>query len=147
MKNIDKNWCRYVPYMLLDIILAQWWRPVASSVALDLLLWAMHAVTYRHIAMVIKNGQQSRCIFSSSFVCLLPWWRQDQNGASSCPMAASSGFSYSPGHAALCDAACIAPLLLHGHQNGLQWNFIHLSPSPFLFALNVDKDHVIVNVN
>ncbi len=40
--------------MLSGIILAQWRHPVASSEALDLLHWAMHAVTYRHIAMAIK---------------------------------------------------------------------------------------------
>ncbi len=40
--------------MLLGIILAQWWRPVASSEALDILNWAMHMVTYRRIAMAIK---------------------------------------------------------------------------------------------
>jgi hypothetical protein len=37
--------------MLLDIILARWQRPVASSEALDLL-----AVTYRRIAMAIKTA-------------------------------------------------------------------------------------------
>jgi hypothetical protein len=52
-ENIKKN-RSHVRFMLLDIILAQWWRPVASSEALDLLHWAMHAVTYRRIAMAIK---------------------------------------------------------------------------------------------
>jgi hypothetical protein len=42
--------------MLLDIILAQRQRPVASSEALDLLDWAMHAVMYRRIAMTIKTA-------------------------------------------------------------------------------------------
>ncbi len=41
-------------FILLDIILAQWWRPVASIEALDLLHWAMRAVTYRRIAMAIE---------------------------------------------------------------------------------------------
>ncbi len=40
--------------MLLDIILAPWRHPVASSKALHLLHWAMRAVTYRRIAMAIK---------------------------------------------------------------------------------------------
>ncbi len=40
--------------MLSDIILAQWWRPVASSEALDLLYQAMRTVTYRRIATAIK---------------------------------------------------------------------------------------------
>jgi hypothetical protein len=42
--------------MLLDIILAQWWHPVAFSEALDLLHWAMCAVMYRPIAMAIKTA-------------------------------------------------------------------------------------------
>ena len=55
--------------MLSGIILAQWRRPVASSEALDLLHWAMHAVTYRRIAMAIKMA-----IFVGVFVdcCLFP---------------------------------------------------------------------------
>ncbi len=42
--------------MLLDILLAQWRRLVASSEALDLLHQAMRAVTYRRIAMAIKTA-------------------------------------------------------------------------------------------
>jgi hypothetical protein len=40
--------------MLSGIILTHWWRPVASSEALDLLHWAMHAVMCRRIAIAIK---------------------------------------------------------------------------------------------
>ncbi len=43
--------------MLLDIILAQWQRPVASSKALDLLHQAMHPGTYRRIAMAINTAR------------------------------------------------------------------------------------------
>jgi hypothetical protein len=53
-ENIKKNYRSHVPIMLSGIILTQWRRPVASSEALDLLHWAMHTVTYRHIAMAIK---------------------------------------------------------------------------------------------
>ncbi len=53
-ENIDKNHRSHVQCMLLDIILAQWRRPVTSGEALDLLHWSMRAVTYRHIAMAIK---------------------------------------------------------------------------------------------
>jgi hypothetical protein len=42
-------------FMLLDIILAQWQRPVASSEALDLFHQAMHVVMYRRIATAIKT--------------------------------------------------------------------------------------------
>jgi hypothetical protein len=42
--------------MLLEQVLAQWWHPVASSEALDLLHWAMRVVLYRRIAMAIKTA-------------------------------------------------------------------------------------------
>jgi hypothetical protein len=67
-----------------------------------------------------QNGQQSRCICSLLFVCLLPWWLLGQYRMSSCLMAVSSGFLASPGHAALCNAIFIAPMHCHGHQNGQQ---------------------------
>jgi hypothetical protein len=54
-ENIKKR-RSHVQFMLLDIILARWQRPVASSEALDLLHRAMCAVTYRHIAMAIKTA-------------------------------------------------------------------------------------------
>jgi hypothetical protein len=54
--TIEKNHRSHVQFMLLDIILARWRRPVASSEALDLLHQAMHAVTYRRIAMAIKTA-------------------------------------------------------------------------------------------
>ncbi len=41
-------------FILLDIILAQWWRPVASSKALDLLHRAMCAVLYWCIAAAMN---------------------------------------------------------------------------------------------
>ncbi len=44
--------------MLLDIILTQWWRPVASSETLDLLHWVMCTVTYRRIAMAIEMASK-----------------------------------------------------------------------------------------
>jgi hypothetical protein len=55
-ENIKKKHCSHVQFMLLDIILTQWWHPVASCKALDLLHWAMHAVMYRRIAMAIKTA-------------------------------------------------------------------------------------------
>ena len=56
IENIKKKHCSHVRTMLLGIILARWWRPVASSEALDLLHRAMRAVTYRCIAMAIKTA-------------------------------------------------------------------------------------------
>jgi hypothetical protein len=54
MKTSKKKHHSHVLTMLLGIILAQWWRPVASSEALDLFHWAMYVVTYRRITMAIK---------------------------------------------------------------------------------------------
>jgi hypothetical protein len=54
-ENIKKKRRSHVcTMMLLGIILAQWWHPVASSEAMDLLHWGMHAVRYQRIAMAIK---------------------------------------------------------------------------------------------
>ncbi len=53
-ENIEKKRRSHFRIMLSGIILARWWRPVASSEALDLLHWAMHAVTYQRIAMAIE---------------------------------------------------------------------------------------------
>ena len=44
-------------------ILARWWRPVASRVALDLPYWAMCSALYHLKPHGNRNGQQSRCIF------------------------------------------------------------------------------------
>jgi hypothetical protein len=54
MKTSKKKCHSHVRTMLSGIILAQWRHPVASSEALDLLHWAMRAVTYRRIAMAIE---------------------------------------------------------------------------------------------
>ncbi len=55
-ENIKKKRQSHVQFMLSDIILARWRRPVASSEALDLLHQVMHAVTYRRIATAIKTA-------------------------------------------------------------------------------------------
>jgi hypothetical protein len=55
-ENIKKKRCSHVQFMLSHIVLAQWWHPVASSEALDLLHWAMGAVMYRRIAMAMKTA-------------------------------------------------------------------------------------------
>jgi hypothetical protein len=52
-ENIDNKRRSHVQFILLDIILARWRRPVASSKALDLLHWAMRAVLYRRTASAI----------------------------------------------------------------------------------------------
>jgi hypothetical protein len=50
-------------------ILAQWRRPVASRVALDLPYWALRSAPYRLIRMAIKMASEVGEFFLSSFVC------------------------------------------------------------------------------
>ncbi len=66
-EHIKKKRRSHVQCMLLGIILAQWQCPVASSEALDLLDWAMRAVTYRRIAMAIKTASFAGVFF---YCCL-----------------------------------------------------------------------------
>jgi hypothetical protein len=54
--------------LLLAAILTQFWRPVASSEALDLLHWVMCAVTYRRIAMAIKTASKVGVCFCLFFI-------------------------------------------------------------------------------
>ncbi len=56
MENIEKNHRSHVPFMLLDIIVTQWRRLVASSKVVDLLYQARCAVMYRRIAMAIEKA-------------------------------------------------------------------------------------------
>jgi hypothetical protein len=78
---------------------------------------------------------------------LLPWRPLRQYGFSSCPMpmAASSGFRCSPGHAALGDAPCITSMPLHGHRNDQQQRCICSLPPPFSLGVIVAKDCVMVH--
>ncbi len=94
-----------------------------------------------------QNGPQSRCIYSLLCGWLSPWRSQERYGASSCPVAASSGSRYGPGHHSLGDATWIASMPLHGHQNCLQWRCICLLPPPFSFSIFEAKDHVMVRYN
>ncbi len=79
--------------MLLDIILVQWWRPVASSEALDLLHQAMRGVTYRRIDMAIKMASfvgvfVDCCLFAcclgglwgNTEQVVAQWWRPVASG-------------------------------------------------------------------
>jgi hypothetical protein len=77
--------------------------------------------------------------------CLLFWRPPRRYRVSSRPMAASSGFRCSPGHAALGDAACIASTPRHGHQHGPQRRGIGSPPPPISFGIIVAKDHGMVH--
>jgi hypothetical protein len=99
-ENIEKNCRSHVPTMLLGIILAQWWCPVASSKALDLLHRAMHAVTYRHITMAIKMA-----IFADVFVdcCLYACcpggcWGNTEQVVAQCRRSVASGVALDMPH-------------------------------------------------
>ena len=78
-----------------------------------------------------------QAFFLSSFCLLLPWQLLGRYGVSSCPMAASSGFQSSSGHAASGNTVCIAPAHRRGHQNGWRMRCICSLPPPFLFAVIV----------
>ncbi len=87
MKELKKtgvgmfNWC------LLEQVLAQWWHPVVSSEALDLLYRAMRAVLCRCTVATIKMASLFGTFFCCHFVCCCPggrwgdtkwavaWWR------------------------------------------------------------------------
>jgi hypothetical protein len=66
---IDTYWSKF--------FFAQWWHPVASSEALDLLHQAMCAVLYRRIAMAIKTVSFVGVLFDCCFVDCLPGGRWD----------------------------------------------------------------------
>jgi hypothetical protein len=61
---------------LLAAILAQWWYPVASTKALDLLRWAMHTVTYQHTTTAIKMASKVGPFFCCRSICCCPGSRR-----------------------------------------------------------------------
>ncbi len=70
----------HVQWLLLGLVLARWWHPVASSEALDLLHWEMRVVMYRRIAMAIKMASKVGVRFRCCFVCCCPGtcWRDTE---------------------------------------------------------------------
>ncbi len=53
-------------------LVARWWRPVASGVALDMLHWAMPSVLLRHTAVAIKMaGGQGTFVCHCRLVCII----------------------------------------------------------------------------
>ncbi len=96
--------------MLLGIILAQWQRPVASSEALDLLHWAMRAVTYRRIAMAIEMASFAGVFVDCCLYACCPggrWGNMDQVVAR-CRHPVASGVALDMPHWAM-------PSVLHRH--------------------------------
>jgi hypothetical protein len=76
MKNIEKNRRSHVPFMFLDMILTQWWCPVASSEALVPFHWAMRTVTNRCIAIAIKTTSKVGVFVDSFLFACCPGSRQ-----------------------------------------------------------------------
>ncbi len=74
-KNSKKTGIGMSDWCLSKQVLAWWWHPVASSEALDLLYWAMHAVLYRRSAAAIKMASIFGTFFRHRFVCCCPGTR------------------------------------------------------------------------
>jgi hypothetical protein len=90
--------------MLLDIILARWRRPVASSKAVDLLHLAMCAVTYQHIAMATKMASffgvfVDCCLFAC---CPGSRWGNTEQVVAQCQRPVNSGAALDMLHWAMC---------------------------------------------
>jgi hypothetical protein len=63
MKKLRKNWRSFDCNTLLERILAQWRRPVASIESLDIRYRAMRAVSYRRTATAIKMASKVGAFF------------------------------------------------------------------------------------
>ncbi len=136
-------------WVILERVLTWWWRLVA------LWLWKPRSSSigrcarYSTAASQWPSKQPAKWIHVASLLCWLlsPWRPPGQYGASSCPMAASSGFWWSPGHghAASGDALRIAPVHCHGHRNGPRRRCIHSPQPPISIAVIIAKDHVMVH--
>ncbi len=103
-ENIKKKHHSPVRFMLSDIILAQWQQPVASIEALDLLHWAMHAVTYRRIAMAIKTAScvgvfVDCCMFACCPGCC---WGNTEQVVAQCRRPVASQVALDMLHWAMC---------------------------------------------
>jgi hypothetical protein len=102
-ENIEKNLRSHVRFILSDIILTQWRRPVASKEALDLLHWAMHVVTYRRIAMAIKMASfvgvfVDCCLFAC---CPGGRWGDTEQVVARCRRPVASGVALDMPHRAM----------------------------------------------
>jgi hypothetical protein len=72
MKKHIKEQRSYVRLILSELILARWWRPVASVEALNLLYRAMHALAYRRIAMAIGMASKVGVLFILVVLYVIP---------------------------------------------------------------------------
>jgi hypothetical protein len=104
MKKLIKNRnMRDQLQRLLATILAQWRRLVASNKALNLLHWAMCAVTYRRIAMAIKTASflgvfADCCLFAC---CPGGRWGNAEQVVAQCRRPVASGVALDMPHWAM----------------------------------------------
>jgi hypothetical protein len=103
MKKLVKNWHMHDRLQLLAAILTQWWRLVASNKALNLLHWAMCAVTYWRIAMAIKMASflgvfVDCCLFAC---CLSNCWGNTEQVVAQCQRPVASGVALDLPHRAM----------------------------------------------
>ena len=74
-KNLGKTCVCLSPLLLSAAIIAQWWHPVASVVALNHLYWVMHTVSYRCTLMAIKTASNVGVFVDCCFVYCRPGGR------------------------------------------------------------------------
>jgi hypothetical protein len=102
-ENIEKNHRSHVRTMLFGIILARWQCPVAFSEALDLLHWAMRAVTYRRIAMAIKMASFAGVFVDCCLYACCPGsrWGDTEQVVARCRRPVASGVAVDMPHWAM----------------------------------------------
>jgi hypothetical protein len=97
--------------MLSGILLARWRRPVASSEALDLLHWAMWAVTYQRIAMAIKMASFAGVFVDCCLYACCPGsrWGVTEQVVARCQHPVASGVFVDMLHQAMLSVLLVAP--------------------------------------
>ena len=87
--RITRRW--HVRLVLSERVLTRWRKLQTSSIR-----WC---TWYRIVVSRWPSKRPAKCVHyvASSFWWLFPWWPPGQYRASSHPMAASSGFQWSPG--------------------------------------------------
>ncbi len=99
-ENIKKKRRSHVRTMLSGIILARWRHPVASSEALDLLHWAMCAVTYQRIAMAIEMASFAGVFVDCCLYACCPGgrWGDTEQVVARCQCPVASGLAVDMPH-------------------------------------------------
>jgi hypothetical protein len=108
--------------MLSGVILAQWWRPVASNEALDLLHQAMRAVTYRRITMAIKMAIFARVFVECCLYAYFPGgrWGNTEQVVAQCRHPVASVVALNTFHWAMPSVSfrCIRKAFKNGRDGG-----------------------------